>query len=1076
MPDSAAMIRRSIYSVVFGVILALLGHVCAQAQDAGIQVNERTVSLAISDKRQVVQSDTSLTSLMGLGEKGPISVKAVGDGSRHFWSLFSIKNTGSEPLNFVMTFQPQNFAGAGLLRPELTVQEVLSAVSLRDGDTMRLTDGGGWQYTYVAVAPNDTTNIAVETDGPAISATLWRASYFGSVHVGPLFLTGLMQGMAILALMALLGLYTFKPTRVTLAGVLFGVSLLLFIEGDLGLFALPVLEGGLNAALVRAWVETLVAATAMICVVTFHSPLAARRFVYAAMLSGIVAAGLANMVYAGIEPLNASAIARVVFLACVALGVVLGFTSRHVKHRIGFDWLFWLALVVWTGLAALLAATGRSVPNGQMWLAGATLMLLFVVTLVLIRFVADLRRGESPALLRTELRSVALAAGQHILWEWQPETGLLSVGPELPRRLNLDPQEWEEDGRGNFHAALHPVDLGAYQNLAERVDFKPGESASLELRLHGQDGIYHWYRLQARSIRGAQNATVRVIGTLTDIDRLKNAADHLTLDTAQDQITGLPNRTLFLDQLDRLLAQAGAPPFRLVMLDIDRFKELNEGLGQEAGNTILKTVAHRITDLLGAEESVARLNGGQFVLQFTESPARGTLPDFLHALEEAVALPIEFGEQEVVISISTGISSFSAAGLASQDLMDQAGVAMLEARKGGGARVVFYDTAMTDDRAKLFSLESDLRRALARHEIEIYYQPVVDLLTLRVRGFEALARWRHPELGLLSPSEFMDIAETSGLMTEITKFMMLGAARQLGIWKRVHMRGEPFWVSVNVSASQLVDPQFVSRVQSVLLRELPEPGSFKIEITETVIMRQPERSAQVLRQLRAMGVGLACDDFGSGFSSLASLRDLPFDTLKIDRSFISAGNFEERNSRIIGSITALAAGLNMAVVAEGIETQEQIDALAELGCTLGQGYLLGMPEDADAATARLAIQNMGIMAAGALEPEPEDVSEMEPDAEPLAEVEEDAPISVLAMPSEVPPAPEAVDESTREALPFVFANMKDEVAAPVEKAPKAVKKRKPRKIKLEPKKSEPKKLQLKKPEPKRKARETSPAS
>ncbi|MBG1233414.1 putative bifunctional diguanylate cyclase/phosphodiesterase [Aestuariivirga litoralis] len=1040
-PDNPPMIRRLFLASLMAVLLGLISTLRPAVAQEALTVNDKTLSTYISDQRQLVATDGPMASLLGMREKEAVVVKAAGAGPRHYWSVFSFKNSSDKPLNFVMSFQPQNFSGAGLLKPTMTVQDVLSVANLHDGSALNVIDAGALQYTYVAVAPDAVTSVGVETDGPAIRAILWRAADFGSANAGPLFLTGLMQGMAVLSLVGLFGLYTFNPQRVTLAGVLFGCSLLLFVEGDLGLFGMPLAGGRISADTLRAGTETLMAGSLMLCVISFHGALIRRRGAFLAFGGAILAAGLANLAYSLVEPMNASAAARVVFVAAVIAGGLLSTQMRRRKGRLGFAWLFWPVLTLWTALAIYIAGWGNAILNGHLWMAAATLLLLLVLALVLIRHVTDSRRNETPALFRTELRSLALAAGQHIMFEWMPARGRLHVGHELPRRLNLDPAAWDGDARRHFHAVLHPFDLASYQSLAERSDFKPGEAVSIELRMRGQDGVYHWFELQARAVRGANQGATRLIGTLTDIDRLKSATEQLATDSVQDAITGLPNKALFMDRLERVLGQLGGLPFRVIMLDIDRFKALNEGLGQEAGDKILKTVADRISGLLEPDESLARLNGGQFVLHCTESLARGDFASFLAGLEETVAAPIKHGSQEVVISASTGVSDSGSHGMAAQDLLDQSMVAMLEARKEGGARTVFYRADLTDDRAKLFSLESDLRRALARNEIEIHYQPIVDLLTLQVRGFEALARWRHGTLGLLPPADFMDIAETSGLMAEITQFMLAGAARQLGIWHRVHVRGQPFFVSVNVSASQIIDPQFVARVQQVLEREQPEPGSLKIEITETVIMRQPERSAKVLRQLRSLGLGLACDDFGTGFSSLASLRDLPFDMLKIDRSFIAGGDFEERNAKIIGSITALAAGLGMGVVAEGIETQAQIDALAALGCTLGQGYLLGMPENAEAATLLLSRPVLSVVPP---------VEEAEPEIEEPV-VEEEEPISVLAMPSDVPAAPEVEAVTEAEVLPPVI-EVKDELEAVVQpepETPKPVRKRKPRKKKVE---------------------------
>jgi EAL domain-containing protein (putative c-di-GMP-specific phosphodiesterase class I) len=282
-------------------------------------------------------------------------------------------------------------------------------------------------------------------------------------------------------------------------------------------------------------------------------------------------------------------------------------------------------------------------------------------------------------------------------------------------------------------------------------------------------------------------------------------------------------------------------------------------------------------------------------------------------------------------------------------------MALGTAQAAGGSRANIHHPEMRDERARLLALESDLRRALARNEIAVFYQPIVYLNTLELVGFEALARWRHPERGLLSPAEFIDIAETAGLMQDIGEFILGQAARQLGIWQRVHRQGQPFFVSVNVSPKQLERPEFRMQLQQVINRETLVPGSLKLEITEDVIVPDAGRMSDLLREFQALGVGLACDDFGTGFSSLASLRDFPFDTLKMDKSFMPAnGEIDERNAKVITTITALANSLDMVVVAEGIETQAQIDKLAMLGVGFGQGYFIAEPETAAQAGMRLS--------------------------------------------------------------------------------------------------------------------------
>jgi EAL domain-containing protein (putative c-di-GMP-specific phosphodiesterase class I) len=269
--------------------------------------------------------------------------------------------------------------------------------------------------------------------------------------------------------------------------------------------------------------------------------------------------------------------------------------------------------------------------------------------------------------------------------------------------------------------------------------------------------------------------------------------------------------------------------------------------------------------------------------------------------------------------------------------------------------MVEFDASMKDERAALLAMETDLRNAMRSDEIEVQYQPISYLNTMDIAGFEALARWRHPTLGLLPPAQFIELAEQVGMINEIGQTVLAQAARQLGIWQRVLRHERPFFVSVNISPSHLMEPNFLEQLQLIINRETLIDGSLKIEVTESVIMRHPERATKLFERLRSLGVGIACDDFGTGFSNLSNLRNLPFDTLKLDRSFITPESFDHRSGKIIMTITELAHSLGMVVVAEGIEEQDQVDRLAELGCDLGQGFLIGQPMPSTEVTDMLAV-------------------------------------------------------------------------------------------------------------------------
>ena len=290
-----------------------------------------------------------------------------------------------------------------------------------------------------------------------------------------------------------------------------------------------------------------------------------------------------------------------------------------------------------------------------------------------------------------------------------------------------------------------------------------------------------------------------------------------------------------------------------------------------------------------------------------------------------------------------GVASFQEGSSAVEQLMKDAAIALYEAKRRGKELVEFFKSSMRDNRGELVALEAELRRALERNEIEVHYQPIARLSDMDLAGFEALVRWRHPTLGLLTPESFLGLAEQTGMIKDIGRFVLNEATRQLGIWQRAFRPSEPVFMAVNVSASQLVDTDLVADIKTAVMRETVYRQTLKIEVTESAVMHYPEKSASLLQLIKQLGVGLACDDFGTGYSSLSSLRNLPFDTLKVDRSFIAPESEDEKAAIILQSIVSLAHDLGLTIVAEGIENQAQVDRLVELECDYGQGFFIGQP-------------------------------------------------------------------------------------------------------------------------------------
>ncbi|MDE2384493.1 MAG: EAL domain-containing protein [Alphaproteobacteria bacterium] len=1027
------------------LIFALLGASVAQAGDGAMPVDEKTDAVDLALARNPIAAQRREISVQGPGEKAPAVLQAKGAGPVFHWSLFSFQNSSDKDLSFVLAFEPQGFAGSGLLSVAPAGPNVLGAVLTRDSSALPFTQMNGARLVTLSLAAKETKNIAVESVSPDLAARLWQPASFQAAQGSTAYFRGLVEGVIALVLAGILAAYAFRPNRATLAGFCFALSGAMFLETDSGLIASALLATPGLAPVMQATALSLMATTLALCAMAFLH-VKPHRSLLGASLAGAVALGLANLAYGMVEPLVAGAIARFGLLAVTVAGFGASWWLRGKRpDLVDRGLLLWSALFCWVLLAGIVAESpGRGTMLSPLLGSGLVAVLL-CLAMVLLRNIFQQGLSSRPFITEANLRSLALSAGRHSLWDWQPAASRLTLGPELAKSLDLQAPGFSGNARNALVEILHPLDVDAYHKLVERHSFKPGERLHMELRLRNGAGVYQWFELKAQAIVGPGNSIDRCLGTLTDISSLKQVEERLSSDALQDTVTNLPNKALFLDRLERAMGKLNALPLRVIMVDLDRFKILNEGLGQEVGDRILKITAKRLSDLLEPEETAARLAGSQFALLCQETIDRGDFSNFLRTIEAAVAAPIKHGQQHVVITASIGLSASSKEGGKAQDLLDQANVAMLDARADGGARAASFHSEMKDERAKLLSLESDLRRASENGEIEIYYQPIVYLHSLEVSGFEALARWRHPKLGLLSPSEFLEVAETAGMMKEIGQFMMAGAARQLGIWQRLHRRGREFFVSVNVSASQLMHPDFPRQVKHILDRENLDPGSLKLEITETLIMRQPERAALLLQQMQAMGVGLACDDFGTGFSSLASLRDFPFDTLKIDRSFLAPDGLDEKNAKIIRSITSLAGNLGMLVVAEGIETQAQIDQLAELGCGLGQGYLLGRPEPAEAAGKRLT--QAPVMAPASAMAPASPPSLFQPLAPPtpgqLRSLYSQMPSLAPSTPNLAPlilPEPAAVEEAEAEELPSIFTLTEAKVKPKAKAKPSSPKK------------------------------------
>lgn len=491
----------------------------------------------------------------------------------------------------------------------------------------------------------------------------------------------------------------------------------------------------------------------------------------------------------------------------------------------------------------------------------------------------------------------------------------------------------------------------SFMKRVQRVQEQPDEQSFSLMEL--QDGKYYESYSQPQRINGK---SVGRVWCFRDITERKKAEERLQHDAFHDALTGLPNRALFLDRLSVIVAKRRRYYlFAVLFLDLDRFKVINDSLGHMAGDQLLEDVARRLESCLRPGDTVARFGGDEFAILLDDIKDVSDSIRIAERIQTDFAAPFRLEEQDVFTSVSIGIALGATGFDSPDDLLRDADTAMYRAKLQGKARHEVFDKEMHSRAVALLKLETDLRRAVERQEFSIAYQPIVALQTGKIIGFEALLRWQHPERGLVYPAEFIAMAEETGLIVPISRWVMQQACSQLCAWQK-HPQCAGLTISINLSGKHFMQRDLLNHITQTLKETALDPALLKLEITESVLMQNADAAATTMFKLKALNVEIHIDDFGTGYSSFSYLHRFPFDTLKIDRSFVSRMAVNEESLEIVRTMMMLARNLGKEVIAEGIETTRQLALLRELECNNGQGFHFSQPVDHSKAEALILNQ------------------------------------------------------------------------------------------------------------------------
>lgn len=863
------------------------------------------------------------------------------------WYVFALANDSNEQIDRLIVAPHYKMVNSGIIWPDLDKSRII-AITPSEGFTLEAQEDRESDVFLITLNPGAVITLIAELNGERLpSLTLWEpAAYKDTVNSLTLY-RGIVLGVAGLLAMFLTILFVVKASVIFPATAALAWGVLAYICIDFGFWGRVVPLTETSAPIWRAGTEVFLSAALLVFFTAYLSLHRWNKNLSSMSIAWIL--GLAILM--GIVLFDAeiaAGIARISFTATIIFaGIMIFYLSVKGYDRAVMLIPTWFLAIFWI-IANWLTVTNQ-VSNDiiQPALGGGLVLLVLLISFTVIQHAFAGSALSQGLVSDVEQQALALSGSGDILWDWDVTRDFIHCGNELGEILGM-PIKDISGPRSNISNLVHSNDRERFTStLNTIVEHKRGRISQV-FRMSGTENPYHWFKLKARPMLGADGSVIRCIGTIEDVTDHKMAEERLLQDAVRDNLTGLENRELFVSRLDMVMQMAvrdGSIRPTVFHINIDHFREANAEVGFAAGDIILLTVARRLTRVLNAGDSVARLGGDQFSIMLLSETNPEQIALFADTIRKTLRAPIEHGDSEIALTGSIGIASWTNDLKDPNSLMRDAELAMLHAKHLGGNRIEPFRPAFRTGKDDSVILENDLKLAIQDKEIAVVYQPIVNLEDYSVVGFEALVRWTHPKLGKISPSDFIPIAESSGLINDLGRYVIQIATQDFGKIHTDIVSQSPF-VSVNISSRELLRNELIHDIQVALDKSGLPANALKIELTENLVMSNPEYSNEVLKRIKALGVGLSLDDFGTGYSSLSYLMRFPFDTIKIDRSFIQARNQKERLI-VLRSIIAMAHGLEHELIAEGVELESDVTELRQMGCEYAQGFLFGAAVNID---------------------------------------------------------------------------------------------------------------------------------
>ncbi|MGV1790764.1 EAL domain-containing protein [Rhizobium lusitanum] len=944
------MARRlcAVIATLAAAMLLLIAGMAHAAEPVKISRDDTALDLTATTEIYTNQGEAfQVSTAAGAdGIRRRIEVRSSSPNHQGDWAVFALANVSEEQLERVIVAPHFRLVNSKVFWPDLGSQRIV-AITPSEGFALDRQPSDEADVFRITLNPGAVVTFVAELSSPSLPQLyLWEPNaYKDTVNAFTLY-RGIVLGIAGLLAVFLTILFVVKGTSMLPATAALAWAVLGYICVDFGFLGKLISITSSDQRIWRACAEVALASSLVIFLFTYLNLNRWHAHLGYVTLAWVL--GLALLFGVAIyDPSIASGIARLSLALTATAGLLLiiylGF-SRYDRAILLVP--AWALILVWLfgGWMTVMGKLDNDII--QPALGGGLVLIVLLIGFTVMQHAFAGGAFQQGLFSDLERQSLALTGSGDTVWDWDVARDRVVTTPDISMKLGLSPGTMHGAAR-NWLPRLHPDDRDRFRaTLDVLLEHRRGR-LNHEFRIRAEDGHFHWLSIRARPVLGSNGEIIRCVGTIVDITEQKNSVERLLHDAVHDNLTGLPNRQVFLDRLQAVLTLASdGNQLRptVMVIDIDRYKLVNDTLGVAAGDNILIALTRRLRRLMKPQDTLARLSGDQFGLILVSERDPAKVADFADAISKAIMVPINFANREIILTASVGLTSWVDQQENAAGMLSDAELAMYRAKRAGGNRVEPFQPAFRSFGTDRLQLETDLRRAVERKELSLVYQPIVRLEDAEVAGFEALMRWEHPKRGNIPPSEFIPIAEASDIIGPLGMFALEQATNDLKAWQR--QTGDlPLFVSINLSSVQLLNNELYDDIRALLAKTHCDPSRIKLELTESQVMENPEQARLVLDKLRDAGIGLALDDFGTGYSSLAYLTRFPFDTIKLDKAMVR--DESDKKAVLLRSVISMARELNMRVVAEGIESEEDALELAKIGCTYGQSFIFGPPMGSD---------------------------------------------------------------------------------------------------------------------------------